>query len=185
MLIGSAGFLCYFLYDCNSILWKNRVMQKLFFAGTCLVVFSTLHALWSAGNLFSHPNVRIAAAVAGAVLFFSLLIYTLFFALPFTATYVTASHGRSAYTGGVYGLCRHPGVLWFAGFYVSLAVLAGQGAFWLFAALMTGWDILYVIFQDCWSFPRTFDNYQEYKENTPFLLPSRRSIRHCIRTWKQ
>ena len=52
-----------------------------------------------------------------ATIFFVLLIYTLFFALPFDKTYQNESEKRMAYTEGVYALCRHPGVLWFIGFY--------------------------------------------------------------------
>ncbi len=50
--------------------------------------------------------------------FLALLIYTLFFALPFEETYCEENKLRAAYTEGVYGLCRHPGVLWFAGAYL-------------------------------------------------------------------
>ena len=42
--------------------------------------------------------------------------------------------------------------------------------------------ILYVLFQDLYSFPRTFSNYGKYKESTPFLIPSRKSLMHCRNT---
>ena len=40
----------------------------------------------------------------------------------------------------------------------------------------------YIIFQDLWTFPRTFFNYKEYQQSTPFLIPNRKSIRVCLRT---
>ena len=43
-------------------------------------------------------------------------------------------------------------------------------------------DLLYVIFQDFWTFPRTFTGYDAYKDSTPFLLPSAASIRRAVRT---
>ena len=56
----------------------------------------------------------------GGFLFLCLLIYTLFFALPFEETYCEENKLRAAYTEGMYGLCRHPGVLWFAGAYLCM-----------------------------------------------------------------
>ena len=46
----------------------------------------------------------------GALFFLGLLIYTLFFALPFEETYCEDNKLRAAYTEGMYGVCRHPGV---------------------------------------------------------------------------
>ena len=39
---GCAGFLCYFLYDINSITWKNKLLQRFFLLGTLLVAFSSV-----------------------------------------------------------------------------------------------------------------------------------------------
>ena len=110
-------------------------------------------------------------------------LYT-FFALPFETTYIQESRYREAYTEGVYALCRHPGVLWFAGLYLCLGALWKDRDGMLFAVTMIILNILYVIFQDWYSFPKTFSNYKEYKKATPFLLPNKRSILRCRKTWK-
>ena len=68
----------------------------------------------------------------GAMCFLALLIYTLFFALPFEETYCEENRLRAAYTEGVYGLCRHPGVLWFAGAY-----------FCMWGRWMETWDLFF------------------------------------------
>ena len=122
--------------------------------------------------------------IAGGVFFLCFLIYTLFFALPFETTYIQESRYREAYTEGVYALCRHPGVLWFAGLYLCLGALWKDRDGMLFAVTMIILNILYVIFQDWYSFPKTFSNYKEYKKATPFLLPNKRSIIRCRKTWK-
>lgn len=182
IVLGFLGFLFYFLYDINSIKGKHPFLQKSFLFGTVLVTAATI--VFLADSLpFSYPwAAEKIAYTAVALLFFVLLIYTLFFALPFRETYVEDGGMRTAYTKGVYGLCRHPGVLWFAGFYFFLAAVAGGTDSFFFAGCLTGFNICYVIFQDLWTFPQTFSNYGEYKKKTPFLIPNRASIRVCLKT---
>ena len=52
----------------------------------------------------------------------------------------------------------------------------------IYFLLMIFWNYLYIIFQDLWTFPRTFFNYKEYQQSTPFLIPNRKSILVCLRT---
>ena len=84
----------------------------------------------------------------------------------------------------MYALCRHPGVLWFAVAYLCLGLLLGAPKAAVFALVMTGLNIAYVLFQDCWTFPKSFVNYEEYRRTTPFLLPTPGSAVRCVRTWK-
>ena len=52
---------------------------------------------------------------------------------------------------------------------------------WLAAAvLLTGADGLYAYWQDRVIFPRSIENYAAYQNQTPFLLPTRDSIRRCL-----
>lgn len=100
-------------------------------------------------------------------------------------TYVKENHERLAYTEGVYALCRHPGVLWFAGFYFCLAGFLGSGkAMGAFGVLIV-WNILYIFYQDRIVFPETFSNYGAYQQTTPFLIPDRNSTAACIKTWRK
>ena len=109
-ILGSAGFLLYFIYDINSIKKKNTFFQKFFAWGTVLVVLSLVMELWLSWGQCQHRIGRIIGFGTGALCFLALLIYTLFFALPFEETYCEENKLRAAYTEGVYGLCRHPGV---------------------------------------------------------------------------
>ncbi len=167
-VLGTAGFLLYFIYDVNSVLWKRAVLQTFFAVGSLCVAGSAVWALRTTRQI--QPVFG-----AGALLFLLLLIYTLFFALPFSETYREESRQRLAYTEGVYGLCRHPGVLWFAGAYLCLWGVEGTFQSGVYFLSMILWDYLYVLFQDLWTFPRTFINYEDYKKQTPFLLPNRGS----------
>ena len=116
----------------------------------------------------------------GAMCFLALLIYTLFFALPFEETYCEDNKLRAAYTEGMYGVCRHPGVLWFAGAYLCMWGMFGGWKQGIYFLLMIFWNYLYIIFQDLWTFPQTFFNYREYQKTTPFLMPNRDSIKKCL-----
>ena len=118
----------------------------------------------------------------GALFFLGMLIYTLFFALPFEETYCEENKLRAAYTEGVYGLCRHPGVLWFAGAFLCMWGMLGGLRQGIYFGLMIFWNYLYIIFQDLWTFPRTFFNYREYQQSTPFLIPNGKSIRVCMKS---
>ena len=112
-------------------------------------------------------------------MFLALEIYTLFFALPFEATYSSENRTRSVCSKGMYGLCRHPGVLWFAGIFAGICIMIWTPqcvARSLFLVLL---DVAYVVFQDVWTFPRTFSDYDRYKTEVPFLIPGFRSARRC------
>lgn len=160
-------------------------MQKFFAAGSILVVLSLGAELYFSWGHYDRDTGTTLAFGLGAVVFLGLLIYTLFFALPFEETYCEESKLRAAYTEGIYGLCRHPGVLWFAGAYLCMWGMTGgwrEGSYFL---CMIFWNYLYIIFQDLWTFPRTFFNYEEYQISTPFLIPNRKSIQVCLHSIKK
>ena len=50
---------------------------------------------------------------------------------------------RAAYTEGMYGLCRHPGVLWFAGAYLCMWGMVGGWKQGIYFFLMIFWNYLY------------------------------------------
>ena len=104
IVLGSLGFLLYFMYDINSIQKKkNVILQKFFAAGTVLVVVSLIMELLHLWGQCQHRIGRMIGFGTGAVGFFALLIYTLFFALPFEETYCKENKLRAAYTEGMYG----------------------------------------------------------------------------------
>ena len=155
-------------------MWKIKELPftTAFFAA---VIMSVLTSPFLSGFRSIPNDLR-----AGALCFLALLIYTLFFALPFEETYCEENKLRAAYTEGVYGLCRHPGVLWFAGAYLCMWGMFGGWRQGIYFLLMIFWNYLYIIFQDLWTFPQTFFNYREYQKTTPFLMPNRDSIKKCL-----
>ena len=182
LILGTAGFVLYFVYDINSILSKNVCLQKFFAWGSILVVASVVAEFCFAWGQGHRSLGAVIGFGIGALFFLGMLIYTLFFALPFEETYCEENKLRAAYTEGVYGLCRHPGVLWFAGAFLCMWGMLGGLRQGIYFGLMIFWNYLYIIFQDLWTFPRTFFNYREYQQSTPFLIPNGKSIRACMKS---
>lgn len=179
---GSVAFLLYVLYDINSVKWNHRVLHYGFLGGTLLLLCTTVGVVFQNQKHIENIKGSSILLLGIATIFFVLLIYTLFFALPFDKTYQNESEKRMAYTEGVYALCRHPGVLWFIGFYMFLAWGLNSKEALNYGIVVSVWNVLYVILQDRYSFPLTFTNYRSYQKETPFLIPTRKSIRNCLST---
>ena len=106
----------------------------------------------------------------------SLLIYSLFISLPFRKTYVTTGVGDKLTTTGLYALVRHPGVHWFILVMLSLILVSRSSLLLIASPIWILLDILLVVIEDKFLFNRMFDGYDTYRQETPMLLPNRRSI---------
>ena len=173
IVLGSFGFLLYFIYDINSIRKKNVIFQKFFAVGTVFVVVSLLMELLLLWGQCQHRIGRMIGFGTGAVGFFALLIYTLFFALPFDSTYCQEADGHKVCRSGVYGWCRHPGIWWFFGCFFSLGLGTGEFDGVLCGLILSFLNLMYAWYQDRIIFPREFLDYGEYRKEVPFLLPIR------------
>ncbi|MCF0133763.1 MAG: hypothetical protein HUJ72_07845 [Blautia sp.] len=192
---GIAAFGCFVLYDLNSVLWKKRALHSCFLTGCILLLGMTLYMLISGSATVDH-GVRFWVFFLAAVVFVVLLIYTLFFALPFGETYLAKegdAQGKlyahrhaekerkpEVYNRGMYALCRHPGVLWFFLFYFFMGIALYPAAFLYPGLFYSALNVGYVVLQDVWTFPETLNGYGQYKRETPFLLPDKESIRSCL-----
>ena len=176
-LLGLCAFALFFLSDWNDWKWKRRELRPCFPLGGVLLSVGTFLEVRRRTPLVSGWLRGLCVLLAAA--FLVLLIYTLFFALPAEASYGRPGERRPACTTGVYALCRHPGVLWFARLYVCLWAAFGL-PLWE-AASLSGWNVLLVWFEDRCVFPAVLEGYGDYQRTTPCLLPNRRSIRAC---WK-
>ncbi len=182
IILGIMAYLLFFLYDINSIIIKNKLLKGCFFAGICLLTAATTGIIISTADQVKLSIIRTGLCGLMAAVFLTLLIYTLFFALPFQDTYLGTEAPPKVYQNGVYALCRHPGVLWFIGMYLFLGLMLQLPIFYIASAIFSGLNVLYVIFQDSWTFMRIFPDYKQYKQETPFLIPGIHSIRKCMKT---
>jgi hypothetical protein len=175
IICGALAFALYLLYDINGAGKNLAVLKPLFTVGTVLLTGTTAAVIWrSKASLYTLTPVFAVLAIGMLVL----LTYTLFFALPFKGAYVD---GRPPLcTTGMYALCRHPGILWFGLMYAAIygalpCALTASGAL-VFTAL----DIGYALFQDIYTFPRIFSGYENYKQTTPFIIPTPESIKKAL-----
>jgi protein-S-isoprenylcysteine O-methyltransferase Ste14 len=150
--------------------------------GVILLGGSTFGIVFTSGDLIRTSVLRMVIFGSLAVVCFCLLIYTLFFALPFQDTYLETGGSPKIYKDGMYALCRHPGVLWFIGFYIFLGLMLKIPLLIAAVVVFSLLNLLYVVFQDNWTFMKMFSDYDLYKKETPFLLPNLDSIKRCIKT---
>ncbi len=183
LILSFIGFAFYLIYDINSFTIHNRLLSCGFLIGSLLIFIATLTAIWQTGKEggFSGPGDVIL--IIFALLALVCLIYSLFFALPFRETYVSQIECRNVCDKGVYALCRHPGVICFFVIYLFLGLAALPTQFWKIGVVLSVLNLSYAWFQDCVTFKKTFDNYKEYCNQVPFIIPNRESIRNARRTW--
>ena len=186
LIIGSLAFLFFVLYDINSITIDHKLLRGGFLLGCVLLVTATAGIVYAALNGTDNGT---GAYFARTLIFsflafisFLLLVYTLFFAIPFRETYVTAKMQPEVCSTGVYALSRHPGVLWFMGFYLFLWLAFPNPLLLSGGILFSLLNLFYILLQDRWIFMKTFPGYREYKKSTPFLFPTYQSCRRCIKT---
>lgn len=111
-----------------------------------------------------------------------LLIYSLFVEIPFRATYTERGSGNQLITSGTYALVRHPGVLWLALLYIALTLLFPSTTIIIATIVWLIMDVIYIVLQDKFFFPRMFPEYGSYQKLTPFLIPNKHSISACLKS---
>jgi protein-S-isoprenylcysteine O-methyltransferase Ste14 len=123
LVIGCMAFFFFALYDINKVTIDNRILRGGFLLGCILLTASTIGLVYTALNGVDETQESIVRTFffgTFALISLVLLIYTLFFAIPFRETYLQSKSQPEVCNVGVYALSRHPGVLWFTGFYFFL-----------------------------------------------------------------
>lgn len=182
LFLGIAAFLLYLVYDINSFTRRVRFAHSFFLLGTVLLGIATALDILSAWKTGAFSGALDVLLLVGAALFLGALIYSLFFALPFKETYTDQEGTDRVYSGGVYALCRHPGILCFFGMYLLLGLAALPSPMIVNCVIFSALDLLYAWFQDRVTFPKTFCDYTDYQKNVPFLIPTKASIRMAKKT---
>lgn len=182
LLLGMLGFLLFFLYDVNSFTWRSRLLHKSFALGVTLLAAATVLDLAAALRMGAFSGLKDLILLVAGALCLAALVYCLFFALPFAETYQDTDGPPAVCDRGVYALCRHPGVLCMLGMYLFWGVGALPATMLRNGLIFSGFNTVYVCFQDRMTFPRTFPDYPDYQKNVPFLIPTGASIRAAWRT---
>ncbi len=172
LMLGCLAFLLFFLSDLNDHKLRLKPLALCFPLGALLLISATI--ISCVKNASPHaPAVKYISAGAGLICF-ALLIRSLFFSMPAGQAYIEREKGRQAVTGGLYALCRHPGVLFFIPTYLCISLAFGMPLYE--SAIYSLLNILLIIYEDIIVFPNVLGGYSEYKKSTPFLIPNRRSV---------
>ena len=180
VLVGAFAFFILTLFDFNKLKMLHPILNGLFAVGIMMLIYATAMILFKETPLFTLTAFPILWIVSG--LGFIEMIYALFFALPFTKTYVKTETNAYLITTGLYGLCRHPGVWGFFLFYLFAALASGNGTLLIAAVVWTIMDILHVYIQDNLFFVKTLEGYTQYKQKTPFLFFGIKELQNAFST---
>jgi len=182
--IGSLGFLIIHIFDIVSLKRLPVAKPVIWTLGGGLLAYALAMLSFQTNRLF----LPIWSTWLGWILLslsFLLLIYSLFINLPFRKTYIATGVSDKLIKTGLYALVRHPGVMWFILAVLSLILVSRSYLLLIAAPIFILLDIILVVFQDKFFFGRMFKGYDNYRRETPMLLPNRRSINAFINSLKQ
>lgn len=157
--------------------WLRRIGYILIVAALGLLVFAP-HPSWpilpketgyQSAQVVGAEAWRIALTVI-ALVSALLLIWSVFFEISYHRRRLGIDL-RGTVKSGSYGLCRHPGFWWLSFFSLSVAILRGLDLYIFSISLMIGLDLLLIVIQDKYVFPRLFTGYDAYRKEIPFLVP--------------
>jgi protein-S-isoprenylcysteine O-methyltransferase Ste14 len=184
ILVGSLAFVIAFFFDLAALKGIHYLKQIIGLVFVLLFGYA-MTAVCFATERFAFPACAAWVGWPLAVISAGLLIYSIFLEIPFKATYASSGVGPGLVTTGTYALTRHPGVLWFGLFLLGLTAISHSKLLLVAAPVWFALDLLYVWIQDRFYFPLTFAGYEQYRRETPMLVPTRDSIVRCVRTLRR
>lgn len=176
IILGACGFFLVQFFNVISLGKMPRAKMGIWALSNMVIVYSLIKICLYPDKL----SLPVWTGWAGWVLFvpfFSLLIVSLFISLPFRETYVQRGVGGRLVTTGLYALTRHPGVPSLALSLFSLLLISRSRLLLVAAPLWSVIDVAMAIIEDRFFFRRMFPEYARYCQETPMLIPNRRSIR--------
>ena len=177
LLLGCFAFGLMILYDWLDA-YRGKHISILFFLGGGSLIAATVWLIVLCNPLcaFNTGPVRFVVGAVGALTSTAGMVYALFFALPFSGTYAKAGVHQCICTGW-YALCRHPAALFHYVIFAFLLLMVPTLPMLLGFLVFPNLNLAYVALQDCSFFPRTIEGYVQYQKETPFLIPTRESIK--------
>ena len=181
--IGCLGFLVIHLFDVVSLKKVPAFKPLVWLAGTGMVVYAVIMLMMEPAKL-SLPLWLTVIGWVMVVASLGLLVYSLFIDLPFKKTYLASGVGDELVKTGMYSLVRHPGVIWFSQLMIALVLVSQSSQLLLAVPIFIVLDVVLVVIQDKVFFDRMFDGYQAYRQETPMILPNRKSLYAFINSIK-
>ena len=184
IVIGAVGFLIIRCFDIVSLKRVPKAKPGIWILGCGLLIYSLTMICFAPGKLLLPMWSTWLGWVLLSVSLF-LLIYSLVVNLPFRRTYITTGVGDKLITTGLYALVRHPWVHCFTLLLLSLVLVSKSGLLLIASPVWILLDILLAVVQDKFFFGRMFNDYYNYRRETPMLVPNRRSINAFMNSLRQ
>lgn len=181
VFLGVLAFLIAFFFDLAAIKHIPYLKQIIGLAATLLFGYSLVMVALHPAK-FQMPALLSYAGWPFLIISALLLVYSLFLEIPFRRTYAADGVGDRLVKTGTYALVRHPGVLWFALFLASLILVSRSRLLLLAAPAWLFMNVLYVWIQEKFFFGEMFPGYEQYRKETPMLVPTPTSIVQCWRS---
>ncbi len=173
--LGILGFLIIHLFDFISLKRIPLAKPLTWGAGSGLLGYGVIMASLT-GDRLPLPAWSMWLGWLLLIVSLSLLIYSLFIKLPFRRTYITTGVGERLITTGLYALVRHPWLYGFSLFMLSLILVSRSSLMLIAAPIWITLDILLVVIQDRFFFGKMFPGYSRYRQQTPMLVPNKKSV---------
>jgi protein-S-isoprenylcysteine O-methyltransferase Ste14 len=181
--LGVLGFLVIHLFHLIALKKLSLAKPLTWALGSGLVIYATVSICLSGGKLALPSWITILGwGMLAASL--SLLFYSLYYNLPFSKTYISNGGGDRLVTTGLYALVRHPWLLFYILFLLSLLLASHSSLLLVAAPVWLALNVLLAFIQDRYVFGRMFPDYREYRQRTPMLWPNRKSFRAFMGQFK-
>lgn len=172
IVLGILAFLLFVLGDVNDAYIKKRALKHCFAVGLLMLATATIcrFGFWNKSKI---------VWIALGAIFLSYLLRALFGSFSNKEAYSETPKNREVDNTGLYTMCRHPGVLFFAGLYLCLHF--GIGLPWLDTLLYIGLNLALATLEDKYFFPEFLEGYEKYRDEVPFLIPTKDSIKNSMK----
>jgi protein-S-isoprenylcysteine O-methyltransferase Ste14 len=160
-----SGYVLAGLYDL-SILRKKKILSRITALGFPLTAVPYVYLF--AAEKPGQGTVLGITLIVLVLLCSAGLIYSVFIEPFFHAP----RDGR-AYTKGTYSCSRHPGFIWYTGINLVAVFYFMKTDIALLCASLVICNLVLITVEDAVLFPRMFDDYDRYREQTPFILALR------------
>ncbi len=183
ILLGVLGFVAGYGFELASVKGKASLKPLLAAAAAGLLTYSTVMVCLQSERFWLPPWLQALGWVLLPISA-SLLVYSLFLELPFSSTYRYRKGGLRPrlVTTGTYALVRHPSVPWYVLGLAALLLVTRSQLLLVALPLWVFLDVAWVVLQERVLLSRVFSEYGSYRQTTPMLIPTFRSVAECLRT---
>jgi protein-S-isoprenylcysteine O-methyltransferase Ste14 len=184
ILTGALGFATLYFFDIANLKGRLFIKRACFISGHLALGYSILMVCIDSERFSMSPAARVTGYII-SVLFFLVLIYSMFIEIPFKTTYMTQNRKSALVKTGTYGLVRHPAVLWYVLFLSGLFLMTGSKTLLFALPVWSAADVIYTILQERFIFIKMFgEEYRAYQKEVPNLIPTCKSIKKFLSTLK-